>query len=142
MKFPPSLKNNRAKKSLRKPSLPLDCCGRFGADIVDDAVDAGNFVDDTRRDSGEDVVRESAPFGGHEVDCRDGAHDDRVLVRSRVPHDADAAHGEQYGKGLRRLAIESGGDDLVDNDRVRLAQTVERLLRHGAKTIQSYYLRR
>ena len=102
MKFPPLLKNNRAKNSLRKPSLPFDRCGRFGADIVDDAVDAGNFVDDTRRDSGEDVVRESAPFGGHEVDCRDGAHDDRV----------------------------------------RLAQTVERLLRHGVKTIQSYYQRR
>ena len=127
---------------MRKPSLPLDRCGRFGADIVDDAVDAGNFVDDARRDSGEDVVRETAPFGGHEVDCRDGAHDDRVLIRPRVPHDADAPHREQHGKRLRRLAIESDGDNLVDDDRVRLAQTVKSFLRRCAKTIQSYYQRR
>lgn len=37
--------------------LPLDGCGRLGGDVVDDAVDVADLVDDARGRAVEDVVR-------------------------------------------------------------------------------------
>src|SRR5271163_3843437 len=39
-------------------SLPLDRAGRFGSDVVDDAVDVAHFVDDAGRGAAEEFVRE------------------------------------------------------------------------------------
>ena len=43
-----------------RPSLPLDRAGGFGGDVVDDAVDAADFVDDAGRGAAVKIVREGA----------------------------------------------------------------------------------
>src|SRR5437764_13286007 len=45
--------------------LPLDSGRRLRGDVVDDAIDAGYFVHDARRDSGQHVVRQPSPIGRH-----------------------------------------------------------------------------
>ena len=52
---------------VRTRSLPFDRRRRLRADVVDDPVDAGDLIDDPRRDLAEDVVRELGPVGGHPV---------------------------------------------------------------------------
>ena len=47
--------------------FPLDCCRRFGGDVVDNAVDAANFVDDLIGGLGKEFVGEMHPVGGHAV---------------------------------------------------------------------------
>lgn len=44
--------------------FPFDGGGGFGGDVVDDAVDAGNFVYDADADGVEDVVGDADPVGG------------------------------------------------------------------------------
>ena len=53
--------------------LPFDCCGGFGSDVIGDAIDAGDFVDDADGDPVEYVVGYSCPVCGHEIVCRNGA---------------------------------------------------------------------
>src|SRR5262245_40878303 len=60
--------------------FPLDGGRRLRADVVDDPVDALDFVDDARRDAGQQVVRQARPVGGHPVAALDGADRDGVLV--------------------------------------------------------------
>ena len=50
----------RGRRRTRR-SLPLDRRRRLRADVVDDAVDARDLVDDARRDLAEDVVRAASP---------------------------------------------------------------------------------
>src|SRR5262245_8208779 len=57
----------------RPDSLPLDRAGRLARDVVHDAVDALDGVDDPRRSAGEDVVRHAGPVGRHEVVGLDGS---------------------------------------------------------------------
>ena len=47
--------------------FPLDGGGGFAGDIVDDAVDAADFVDDAGGDAVEHVIRDARPVRGHEV---------------------------------------------------------------------------
>mgnify|MGYP006883042045 CR=1 FL=1 len=106
-------------------SFPLDGCGGFTGDIVDDAVDAAHFVDDADRHAVEDVIGDSRPVGGHEVGRCDAAQRQRVIVRPSVAHDADGAHGGEDREILVHLAVEAGFGHLVAEDEVRLAQRVE-----------------
>ena len=53
--------------------FPLDRCGGFAGDVVADAVDAADFVDDADGDAVEHVVGDAGPVGGHEVACIDRA---------------------------------------------------------------------
>ncbi len=50
-----------------EPSFPLDGARGLGADVVDDAVDAGYLVDDPAGDHGEHLGRYACPVGGHAV---------------------------------------------------------------------------
>src|SRR5262245_33758889 len=63
---------------LGRESLPLDRPRRLARDVVDDAVDPLDRVDDPCRGAGEDVVRQSGPVGRHEVVGLDGAEGDDV----------------------------------------------------------------
>lgn len=55
------------------PLLPLNRGRGFAGDIVDDAVDAANFVDDAVGDFRQQGVGKLRPVGGHEILGLDGA---------------------------------------------------------------------
>src|SRR3546814_4805267 len=54
----------RAPSRLRR-SFPLDRGGRLAADVVDDAGDATQLVDDAVGDAAEELVRQVRPVRGH-----------------------------------------------------------------------------
>ena len=64
--------------------FPLDGCGGFTGDIVDDAVDAADLVDDAHRNAVENVIRNSCPVGGHEVGRCDAAQCQRIIIRPAI----------------------------------------------------------
>ena len=97
--------------------------GGFGADVVDDAGDAGNFVDDACGDALEDVAGQANPVGGHGIFGFDDAHSDSKAVRAAVSHYADAAHGKQNGEGLPGFFVEAGAANFFDDDGIGLAQS-------------------
>jgi len=72
-------------------SLPFDGGGGFAGDVVHDAVDASDFVDDAVGDAGHNLVGEVDPVGGHEVGGLDGPEGDDVFVAAVIAHDADGA---------------------------------------------------
>ena len=47
--------------------LPLDCTRRFGGDVIDDAVDAADFVDDAGGGLTEEIVAERIVISGHAI---------------------------------------------------------------------------
>src|SRR5229473_7491498 len=51
-------------------SLPLDGARGLGGDVVDDAVDALDLVDDPARDPAQQVVGQPRPVGGHGIETR------------------------------------------------------------------------
>lgn len=81
--------------------LPLNRRGGFGADVVDDAVDAEDFVDDPFARFRQHFVGQARPFGGHEIDCGNRAQDDGFRISALVAHHAHAAYRDEGGKGLR-----------------------------------------
>src|SRR5262245_1336807 len=109
-------------------SLPLDGRGRLRRDVVDDAVHAGNLVDDPARDRLEHVVRDPRPVGGHRVLGGHRADDDGVGVRALVALHADGADGGEHREALPQLAVQVGAADLLEEHRVRTAQDGEPLL--------------
>lgn len=52
----------------REALLPFNRRRGFGADVVDDAVDAEDFVDDPFACLCQHFVGQARPFGGHEID--------------------------------------------------------------------------
>src|SRR5438105_3215937 len=105
--------------------LPFDGRGRLRGDVVHDAIDAGNLVDDASRDLRQDLVRQSRPVGGHPVLALHGPHRYHVAVGAVVAHHADALQRRQDREGLPERAIETGSLDLVDDDPVRRPQRLE-----------------
>ena len=59
-------------------SLPFDSGGRLRRDVVADAVDAANLVDDARGYLCEDLVREVVPVGCHEIRGRNGTQGNKL----------------------------------------------------------------
>src|SRR5258708_30681942 len=108
-------------------SFPLDGARRLRGDVVDDAVDAAHLVDDPGRRAPQELVRERVIVGGHAVGRSDRPQRADVIVGAPVAHDADALHRQQYGEGLPDRVVEAGGADLLEIDRVGLAQDVELL---------------
>ena len=78
-------------------------------------------------------MRKVDPVRRHAVRALHGAQRDDVVVGAAVAHDADGADRQEDRERLPRLVVEPGELDLVDHDRVRLAQDVERLARHRAE---------
>ena len=72
--------------------LPLNRRWRFAGDVVADAVDAADFVDDADGDAVEDVVGDARPVGGHEIAGVDSTQSKCVIIRPTVAHDADGSH--------------------------------------------------
>jgi hypothetical protein len=100
-------KTHNPQSQICNPGLfPLDGCGGFAGDVVDDAVDASDLVDDPAGDGAEDVVRDVREVGGHEVGRVHGADGDDVLVAALVAHDDEV----EAAKARDRKAIEMYGE--------------------------------
>ena len=112
--------------------LPLDRPRRLAGDVVEDTVDAGDFVADSVGGAGEYVGGEAEPVGGHGVFGGDGAEGADFFVGAFVALDADGADGQQVDEGLPDVAVEAGLGDLVDEDGVGFAEGVEALSGDGA----------
>jgi hypothetical protein len=77
----------------------------------------------------EQVVGQAGPIRGHRIVGGDRAQDDDVAVGALVALDPDGAHVGQDAEGLPQLPVQAGLADLVLEDRVRVAQEVQALLR-------------
>ena len=65
-------------------SFPLNRRWGFTGDIVDDAVNMGDLIDDAGGGTVEDVVGDTSPIGGHEVGGGDAAEGEGVVVVENV----------------------------------------------------------
>jgi hypothetical protein len=74
-------------------------------------------------------MREGKVIRRHAVGGGDGAQRADMVVGPPVAHDADGRHRQQHGEGLPDGVIESGGLDLVQIDRIGLAQDGQHLPR-------------
>ena len=74
VKTAPAVLTDRVRSAFRRPeptdgpSFPFDRGRRFGGDVVDDAVDSADLVDDAVRHRRERLVRKARPVGRHRVD--------------------------------------------------------------------------
>jgi len=97
-------------------SFPLNSAWRFRSDVVDDAVDAADFIDDAAGDSLEHIVREESPVGGHAIFRVNGTDGAGVGVGALIAHDADAHDGKKNCEALPDAVVEAGGLDFADDD--------------------------
>ena len=86
------------RSRIEKWSLPLDRARRFARDVVDDAVDAFDFVADAVGNAGEQFVGKAHPIGRHAVLALDDPQSNRIFVGALVAHDADRLHRKQNGE--------------------------------------------
>src|SRR6185437_5919773 len=105
---------------------------RFRGDVVDYAVDAAHLVDDAGGGRAQKFVAEGIGVRRHAVGGGYGAQGEHVIVGAAVAHHADAAHRQQHREGLPNGIIQTGAADLVEIDRVRLAQYFELVARNRA----------
>src|SRR5438094_8484892 len=92
--------------------FPLDGGRRLGADVVDDAVYAADFVDDAVAHRRQRVEGDSGPVGGHEIAALHRPDRDDAVVAPRVAHHADRADRQEDGENLGGLSVEIRGDEL------------------------------
>ena len=108
--------------------FPLDRGGRCGRNIIDDAVDALDLVDDANGDAVEHIIRDARPVGGHEVRRRDTAQRERIVIRAAGAHNTDRAHIRQHREVLVHRLLKVCLRDLVAEDEVPVTQNVDCLL--------------
>ena len=116
------------RRSIPTGSLPLDRPRRLAGDVVDDAVDAFDGVDDPRRDARPRTSwgrRDQSAVMKSSVSTARMAID--VLVGPGVAHDADRLHRQEHGERLGDLAVEAGLSQLFEEDGVGLAEDLEPL---------------
>src|SRR5918996_4175105 len=94
------IKSRCGIRSTRGGSLPLDGTGRLGSNVVDDSVDAGDFVRDSAADLGQEFVGQAGPVRCHRVIAGNGTQSDDVAVGAVVALDADGLSVGQDGEGL------------------------------------------
>ena len=75
--------------------FPLNRRRGFGGDVVEDAVDAGDGVDDAGADAVEDVVGYAGPVGGHKVGGGDAPECQCVVVGPAVAHYAERGDSDR-----------------------------------------------
>src|SRR5258708_5637671 len=92
--------------------LPLDGRGWLAGDVVDDAIDASNFVDDPRAYPGEDVKRDPGPVRRHPIVAGDSPQSHEILVGAVVAHNSHAFQRREHGERLPDLLTQSGYFDL------------------------------
>src|SRR5690606_28634319 len=109
-----------SKGSERPESFPLDRPWRLGGHVVDDAVDAADFVDDARGGLGQDVPGELVEVSRHAVGRGDRAQGQHLFIGPGVALDADSLDRQQNGEGLPDVVVQTRLADLVQIDGVRV----------------------
>src|SRR6266511_84408 len=109
--------------------LPLDRRRRLRTDVQGYSVHRRDLVDDPARDRLEQVVGQARPVSRHRVLRRHRPDHDRVRVRPLVALHADRADRGQDCEALPQLAVQARAPDLLLEDRVRLAEDLEPLVR-------------
>src|SRR5262245_2481472 len=107
--------------------LPLDRRRWLRRDVEDDPVHCRDLVDDSARDRLEQVVGQAGPVRRHRVLARHRTDDDRIPVRALVALNAHGPDRRQDAEALPELAVEPGPPNLLQQDRVRLAQRLQPL---------------
>ncbi len=105
-------------------SFPFDGGWRFAGYVIDHAIDSGDFVHDTGRDSAEQFIVNANPIGGYKIGAPDETQGGDVLIRvaALVAHHPDGAHGYQYRKRLGDLGISSSRMDFLEGNGVYLTE--------------------
>ena len=81
-------------------SFPLNRRGGFGGNIVHDAVDAGDVVDDLAGNLIQQLVGNAGPLGGHKIVGGHGPQGQSIVVGPAVAHDTHGAGVGQHGEIL------------------------------------------
>lgn len=63
---------------------------RFRRDVVGDAIDARDFINNARADAFQECVRQSRPIGRHAVLAGYRPNGNKIRIRSAITHNADA----------------------------------------------------
>ena len=105
--------------------FPLNSCRWFRGDVVADAVDMVNLVDDADGNLVENLVRDSCPVSGHEVGGCNAAECEGIIVGSEVAHNAYGAHVCQNCEVLVNRLVQTSFSDLVAEDEVSFAQNIQ-----------------
>ena len=119
--------------SIGEALLPLDRCGRFRADIVDDAVDSFHAVDDVVGHFREEIVGQMDPVGRHAVRRSDGAQRDAAFVGPLVAHHAYGLDRQQHHSCLPYLVVQAVFFQSVDEYLVGFLQDAYLFGRHFAQ---------
>ena len=106
-------------------SFPLDRCRWFRSDVVADAVDVVNFIDDADRNLIQHLVRDACPVGSHKVGGGNTAQCEGIVIGSEVAHDADRTHIGQNRKILVDGFIQTCFGNLIAEDEICFAQDVQ-----------------
>ena len=106
----------------------LDGGRGFTCDVVDDAVDALDLIDDAGRDSVQYVVGDSGPVGGHEVAGGDGTEGQGIVIGPAVAHDTHRPGVGEDGKILVDGGTQAGSGDLLPVNGIGVPQAVQLVL--------------
>src|SRR2546426_5804213 len=113
--------------------LPLDRRRRLRADVVHDAVDALDLVDDARRDACEQVVRQARPVSRHAVLALDRANRGGVFEGPLATHHTDAVHWQQHRAVSPRTPVPALAPPSLRDDPVAPPQQGEAIRCHRAE---------
>ena len=102
-------------------SFPLDGRGGLGAEVVEDAVDVGDFGEDAVGDLHEQGPLDLGDCGGHGVYGVHGADDDRPGVDALAVADAGARDGRHHCEILPHGLVQARLRELLAQDGVGLA---------------------
>ncbi len=122
------------KKLLKGGALfPFDGCRGLGRDVVEDAVDAFDFVEDLVADFSQEAVGQFHPVGCHGVFRDDGAEVGGEFVGTFVAFDSDGFDGDEAGVGLPDFVVPAVLLELANEDGIAIADDVEAVFGDGSR---------
>ena len=110
--------------------FPLDGCRGLSGDIINHAIDSADLVGYSRRNAGEQRVRQSCVLAGHEVAGADRTNCNNIFVCAEIAHNSHAACVGHDRKVL--IGTHAATSYFLANDRIGFAQDIELLLSHLA----------
>ena len=102
--------------------FPLDRSRRLCGNIIHNAVDILNLVDDTGRDHFQHLIRNPCEVCGHEVRGSYPTESQCVVIGSSVAHYTNGTHIGQHCEVLVNAPVQSGLGDLLAEDPVSVLQ--------------------
>ena len=93
--------------------FPLDCTWWLRGNVIDNSVDAPDFVDYFGRHVGYEGVLKRIGVGGHAVGGRHRSQSANKVVSPGIPHNTNGSNGQKYGKSLPNVIVETSFFDLL-----------------------------